>query len=78
MVSNTVSGTFFSRVANSIYVEFAYAILRSLRTWEVLQDVPSGELITDAKNPLARLQIHTAESHFTAMNELIPAEVWLH
>jgi len=53
-------------------------ILRSFQTWEVLRQVPSGALITDAKNPLARLQIRTTEKHFAAMNELVPAEVWLH
>ena len=53
-------------------------ILRSFQTWEVLRHVPSGVLITDARNPLARLQIRTAEKHFAAMNELMPAEIWLH
>jgi SAM-dependent methyltransferase len=53
-------------------------ILRSFQTWEVLRQVPTGAVITDAKNPLARLQIRTAEKHFAAMNELIPPEVWLH
>ena len=53
-------------------------ILRSFQAWEVLRQVPAGALITDAKNPLARLQIRTVEKHFAAMNELLPAEVWLH
>ncbi|HEY0464255.1 MAG TPA: hypothetical protein VGC79_08605, partial [Polyangiaceae bacterium] len=53
-------------------------ILRSFQTWEVLRQVPPGALITDARNPLARLQILTAEKHFAAMNELLPAEIWLH
>jgi spermidine synthase len=53
-------------------------ILRSFQSWEVLQHLPTGVLITDAKNPLSRLQIRTAEKHFVAMNELIPTEVWLH
>jgi spermidine synthase len=53
-------------------------ILRSFQSWEVLQQVPMGALITDARNPLSRLQIQTTEKHFAAMNELIPAEVWLH
>ncbi|HKO51976.1 MAG TPA: fused MFS/spermidine synthase [Polyangiaceae bacterium] len=53
-------------------------ILRSFQSWEVLRNVPRGTLITDAKNPLSRLQIRTTDRHFVAMNELMPAEVWLH
>jgi spermidine synthase len=53
-------------------------ILRSFQSWEVLRYVPTGTLITDAKNPLSRLQIRTTEKHFVAMNELMPAEIWLH
>lgn len=34
--------------------------------------------VTDARNPLARLRIPVAEDHFHAMNELLPAGVWLH
>ena len=50
---------------------------RSLESREVLKQVPGGAAITDAKNPLARLQIPIAEKHFAAMNELLPVEVWL-
>ena len=53
-------------------------IVRSFQSWEVLTNVPGGPLITDAKNPLARLQMGATEKHFSAMNELIPREVWLH
>jgi spermidine synthase len=53
-------------------------ILHSFQAWQVLRQVPSGALITDAKNPLSRLQIRSTEKHFAAMNELIPTEVWLH
>jgi len=53
-------------------------ILRSFQSWEVLRHVPAGALITDAKNPLSRLQIRTTDKHYAAMNDLIPAEVWLH
>jgi spermidine synthase len=53
-------------------------ILRSFQGWEVLKHVPPGPLITDAKNPLARLQVRATEKHFAAMNELLPLEVWLH
>jgi hypothetical protein len=51
---------------------------RSFQSWAVLTHVPSGPLITDAHNPLARLQLPIAEKHFVAMNELLPVEVWLH
>lgn len=50
---------------------------RSFIAWETLENVPKGDLITDAKNPLARLQLPVAEHHFAAMNELLPVEVWL-
>jgi hypothetical protein len=51
--------------------------LRALRGWEVLREVPTGPLITDDLNPLARLQLPTAEDHFAAMEALLPREVWL-
>ncbi|MDP9152246.1 MAG: fused MFS/spermidine synthase [Myxococcota bacterium] len=53
-------------------------ILRSFQNWEVLDSVPDGPLVTDALNPLARLQLPIAEEHFAAMNELLPVDVWLH
>jgi len=53
-------------------------ILLSFQSWEVLTSMPSGGLITDARNPLSRLQMPATEKHFWAMNELIPREVWLH
>jgi SAM-dependent methyltransferase len=52
--------------------------LRALESWEVLQDVPDGPIVTDELNPLTRLQLPTAEDHFAAMNALLPTEVWLH
>jgi hypothetical protein len=51
--------------------------LRSLKAWEVFQNVPDGALVTDERNPLARLQLPVAEDHFAAMNKLLPPEVWL-
>jgi hypothetical protein len=44
----------------------------------IFQRVPDGPAITDAWNPLARLQLASAEEHFKAMNELLPLDVWLH
>jgi hypothetical protein len=52
-------------------------VQRSFQAWEVLQQVPAGALITDARNPLSRLQIPIAEKHFAAMNRLLPSDVWL-
>jgi SAM-dependent methyltransferase len=52
-------------------------ILRSFQRWRVLEQVPPGPVITDAHNPLARLQLPIAEDHFEAMNKLLPADVWL-
>jgi SAM-dependent methyltransferase len=52
-------------------------IIKSFASWPVLEDVPAGELITDAKNPLARLQTPIADEHFEAMNKLLPPELWL-
>lgn len=52
-------------------------IAGSFGAWQILQTVPEGPSITDARNPLARLQLPIAERHFKAMNELLPVEVWL-
>jgi spermidine synthase len=52
-------------------------ILHSFQAWEVLKDVPVGPPITDAQNPLARLQLAAAEEHFRDLGELLPLEVWL-
>jgi spermidine synthase len=52
-------------------------IQRSFFGWEVLTHVPPGAVITDALNPLSRLQIAIEEKHFSAMNELLPLDVWL-
>jgi MFS family permease len=54
----------------------AEEVQRAFTSWRVLQQVPDGELITDARNPLGRMQIPIAEKHFTAMNELLPVELW--
>jgi len=53
-------------------------VQRAFQGWEVLTSVPRGPLITDAKNPLSRLQMAATEKHYSAMNELIPREIWLH
>jgi len=50
---------------------------RSFQRWEVLKDVPAGPLVTDANNPLGRLQLPAAAQYFAAMNELLPRAVWL-
>jgi hypothetical protein len=52
-------------------------VLRTFPKWEVLKVVPEGPLVTDGRNPLARLQLPVAEAHFEAMNALLPVEVWL-
>ncbi len=52
-------------------------IQRSFQAWEVLKQVPLGPPITDARNPMARLQMPIAEKHFAAMNRLLPVAVWL-
>jgi hypothetical protein len=52
-------------------------VLQSFQDWEVLRQVPPGDLITDGKNPLARLQLPIAEEHFKVMNHLLPSELWL-
>lgn len=51
-------------------------ILPAMAGWEILKDVPSGDVITDARNPLGRLQLAVAEAHYEAMGKLLPAEVW--
>jgi predicted membrane-bound spermidine synthase len=50
---------------------------RSFTNWPVLLQVPPGPVITDAYNPLARLQLPVLEKHFAAMNRLLPLEVWI-
>jgi SAM-dependent methyltransferase len=57
--------------------EVCEKVQRSFQQWEVLKQVPDGQVITDDRNPLARLQLPSAEEHYRAMNKLLPAEVWL-
>lgn len=52
-------------------------IARSFQGWEILKEVPPGPIVTDAKNPLSRLQLAAAEEHFEAMQTILPREVWL-
>jgi SAM-dependent methyltransferase len=52
-------------------------LMKHFTGWPVFEQVEAGDVITDAKNPLTRLQIATADKHFEAMNELLPREVWL-
>ena len=51
-------------------------ILPKLRDWEILSAVPEGDVITDVRNPLGRLQLAIAEEHYHAMSQLLPAAVW--
>jgi SAM-dependent methyltransferase len=64
-------------VAFSIPAQSREKVLHSFQDWEVLKDVPEGQLITDSRNPLARLQLAIAEEHFDGMNKLLPFDVWL-
>jgi hypothetical protein len=52
-------------------------ILTSFKDWEVLKQVPPGSLVTDDRNPLARLQVPIAEEHFKAMGQFLPEDLWL-
>lgn len=51
--------------------------LRSLQSWEILRDIPSGLIITDSRNPLSRLQVAVASEHFDFMRHLMPKEIWI-
>jgi SAM-dependent methyltransferase len=52
--------------------------LQSFAKWQVLNGAePTGPIIRDDKNPLARLQLTIASEHYKLMNELMPAEIWL-
>jgi hypothetical protein len=55
--------------------EVCERVLRSFGKWEISARGTEGQPITDAHNPLTRLQ---PKKHFAAMNELLPVEVWLH
>lgn len=57
--------------------EICEGILRSLARREVLRQPTSGPIITDDRNPLARLQLATASDHFAFMKQMLPPEVWL-
>jgi MFS family permease len=57
--------------------EICANVLRSFQRWEVLQTVPPGPVVTDARNFLARLQLPISEEHSRAMRELLPSAVWL-
>ena len=52
-------------------------VLQSFQRWELPVPFPDEFVITDARNPLARLQLPVAEDHFDAMNKLLPREAWL-
>lgn len=51
-------------------------LLPALHGWEVLAEVPSGDVITDSHNPLGRLQLAVAEAHYEAMGKMLPPQVW--
>jgi spermidine synthase len=54
-------------------------VFRSFRSWEVLSEIAgAGPTISDDLNPLSRLELPIAEEHASAMNKLLPLEVWLH
>ncbi len=52
-------------------------VLTTFQDWEIQNPERSGFLVTDAHNPLARLQLPVAEEHFAAMNKLLPVGVWV-
>jgi spermidine synthase len=57
--------------------EVCAGVLRSFQKWEVLKSVPPGDVVTDARNFLARLQMPISEEHSRAMRDLLPSSVWL-
>jgi SAM-dependent methyltransferase len=57
--------------------EICRRVLRSFQEWEVLKSVPPGEVVTDARNFLARLQLPISDEHSRAMREILPSSVWL-
>lgn len=69
--------TFASTAGAEFDSERMEQFVKASDTWAVLQQVPPGPVITDARNPLARLQLPVAERHFAAMNELLPVALWL-
>lgn len=53
-------------------------ILTSFQGWEVLRDVPAGApVVTDARNPLARLSLPVSEAYRGLMRGLYGREFWL-
>jgi anaerobic glycerol-3-phosphate dehydrogenase len=70
---------FESEVANIVFfasaskVEFSHGLVDR---WEVLEHVPSGQVISDGLNPLGRLQLRSAADHFAAMSTLLAPAVW--
>jgi SAM-dependent methyltransferase len=52
-------------------------VQQSFGSWRVLEHVPAGPPITDARNPLGRYQLPIAEEHFSAMQKLLPTDVWI-
>ena len=45
--------------------------------WEIFTDAPMQPVITDARNPLARLQAPITAAHYEGMNQLLPPAVWI-
>ncbi len=52
-------------------------VFRYFQRWEVLKDVPEGLPVTDARNPLERLQLPVSEEFRNSMRRLFPLPVWL-
>ena len=52
-------------------------VYRYFQRWEVLKDVPEGPPVTDARNPLERLQLPVSEEFRNSMRRLFPLSVWL-
>jgi predicted O-methyltransferase YrrM len=65
--------------ASSFDSETCRNVLTHFQEWEVFKTAdPNAELITDARNPLARLTLPVSEAFWKDMNRLYPPEFWVH
>jgi spermidine synthase len=54
------------------------AVLSGFRNWEVLKQADAGApIVSDSRNPLARLALPVSEAFRNEMRTLYPLEVWL-
>jgi len=64
--------------ADSFESENCRDVLTHFQEWEIFKTADANaEIITDARNPLARLTLPVSEKFWEDMNRLYPPEFWV-